>query len=197
MVEAVHGEGRGGCEDGRVRARGGDVARRGGVDEGGVEGTSELGDGVRRRERAVRAGPVFRKGEEGGGVGERVDHADGDGRAAVGEARELDLHARQTSARLGVVESKVRPRVQQSFRIDMRRVPVPRGRVGREHGRHGHVGGGENALHARIGRRSVRELQTPLAASVGVGCGEAQLARPLGIRHEGLAQTGCQSINVQ
>ena len=197
MVEAVHGERRGGCEDGRVRACGGDVAGCGGVDEGGVEGTSELGDGVRRRESAVGAGPVVRKGDEGSGVGERVDRADGDRRAAVAEARELDLDARQTAARSGVVECEAGPCVQQSSVIDVRRVPAPRGRVGRKHGRHGAVGGGEDALHARIGRRSVRELQAPLAASVRVGFGEAQLARPLRIGREGLAQTGHHSINVQ
>ena len=68
VVEAVDGELGGGGEDGSVGAWGVDVAGCGGVDEGSVEETLHVWDGLRGGEGEVRGGPVFREGDESGGV---------------------------------------------------------------------------------------------------------------------------------
>ena len=93
VVVAVDGELGGDGEDGRVRAWAVDVAGCGGVDEGRVEEAVYVRAGFGGGECAVRGGPVFREGDESGGVGEGVYDADENGRASsVFEGRELNLH---------------------------------------------------------------------------------------------------------
>ncbi len=82
----------------------------------------------------------------------------------------------------------------------VRSIPMSQVFIERKHGRHREVSFSENAFNTWIRRRPMGKIQTPLAtvvSSVGVVFSEAQLARPLGISIESLAQAGHQPVSVK